>query len=395
MSEKKSIAKGAIAQHADWKQSVREILAQSLHTSVDLAILFASGAYEEHFSDIVQQVRNETEAAILIGSSGRGVLGMGKEFENEPALALLTLSLPEALLHPIYTTQKSLETYAHPEAWREYSSVSPEHVHAWLVLADPFRMDCQHLVTKITQAYTDIPIFGCLTSNTHPKRHSSVFLNEKVYNEGGICLAVGGPYTLLSAISQGCRPFGDPWTITKIQENGFVETLSHIPAYEALMSTFRTLPQDVQQRAMGNVIVGLAADDQEEALSQKNVLLRGILSADPQAGWVAFGADIWLGQKIQFHIRDAQIADADLQETLQQFDLAPENTHPVAGILGSCHSRGAALFGAPDHDANMITEKFGPLAVAGFFCNGGVTSQGMKPICRGFAASLALFMEQQ
>ena len=91
--------------------------------------------------------------------------------------------------------------------------------------------------------------------------------------------------------------------ITGIQENGFVETLSDLPAYEALMRAFLTLPQDIRQKALRNPIVGLAAHELEDGLDQKEVLLRGILRADPRQGWLAFGADTWVGQRIQFHTK--------------------------------------------------------------------------------------------
>ena len=201
------------------------------------------------------------------------------------------------------------------------------------------------------------------------------------------------PYTLLSTLSQGFRPVGDPWTITGIQENGFVETLSGLPAYEALMRSFLTLPQDMRQKAMRNPIVGLAPHRQGEVLKQKEMLFRGILRADPQQGWLAFGADTWVGQKIQFHMRDAKIADVDLDESLEQLHARCGTAHALAGILCSCHSRGNILFGTRDHDAEMVAEQFGTLPLTGIFCNGSVSSEEAKPMCRAFAASVALFME--
>jgi small ligand-binding sensory domain FIST len=393
MKKSRAVAKSFVVQDASWEQAVQKVLAQTQQTSVDLALLFASGLYEEHFAEIVSRVRRETGASVLIGSSGRGIIGMGQEFESEPALSLLTLSLPQSILRPERLAQHMVESCVSPKAWQDALAVPLEEIRAWFVLADPFSMDCQSLIDGLTQAYLGVPVFGCLTSNTIPKRHSCVFLNDEVFATGGVGLAIGGPYTLCSTISQGCRPVGHPWMITSIRENGFVETLSDLPAFEALTRALLTLPQDMRQKALINPIVGLAAHGQEDELNQKEMLLRGILRADPRQGWLAFGADTWVGQKIQFQMRDADIAGADLKESLEQLYAKCDTTHPLAGILCSCHSRGETLFEMPDHDAKMVVEQFGPLAVTGLFCNGSVSSEETRPMCRAFAASLALLME--
>lgn len=205
MKNARGVALSAIAQDACWEQAIEKVLAQTRQPQVDLALLFASGLYEEHFAEVVSRVCRETGASVLIGSSGRGIIGMRQEFESEPALSLLTLSLPQAILHPARLTQNMVESCASAIEWQDALAVPPEEVRAWLVFADPFSMNCQSLIDGLTQAYIDIPLFGCLTSNTLPKRHSCLFLNEDVFATSGVGLAIGGPYTLLSTLSYKIR----------------------------------------------------------------------------------------------------------------------------------------------------------------------------------------------
>jgi small ligand-binding sensory domain FIST len=50
------------------------------------------------------------------------------------------------------------------------------------------------------------------------------------------------------------------------------------------------------------------------------------------------------------------------------------------------------LFGSADHDARAISAALGPLALAGFFCNGEIGPVGARTYLHGFTASLALFV---
>jgi small ligand-binding sensory domain FIST len=64
------------------------------------------------------------------------------------------------------------------------------------------------------------------------------------------------------------------------------------------------------------------------------------------------------------------------------------------GCLCSCNGRGQNLFGRPNHDAQMVQQRLGPLGLAGFFCNGEIGPVGERNFLHGFTASLALFVRK-
>src|SRR5687768_11845264 len=59
---------------------------------IDLAVLFASPDYAPDYADLVAEAKRLTGASVLVGCSGQGVIGTGREVENEPALALEVFS---------------------------------------------------------------------------------------------------------------------------------------------------------------------------------------------------------------------------------------------------------------------------------------------------------------
>src|SRR5581483_4887242 len=111
-----------------WEMALQQALAQTRDIVADLVVLFAHNAYAEHFPELVRRVRQETGAGVLIGCSGQGIIGTGQEIEDVPALSLLVLSLPGAVLKPAHFTQQMVETCAHPQAWRDQLDIPLDDV---------------------------------------------------------------------------------------------------------------------------------------------------------------------------------------------------------------------------------------------------------------------------
>ncbi len=389
MDEFNAGARGAIAEDEDWGRALQEVLEQVCDITADVAFLFASETYAEHFSEIVRQVRSETGAATLVGCSGQGIIGSTRELEEMPALSLLTLALPGATLQAVRFTQEMIEDCASPHAWHEQLGVSPDEVNAWLIFTDPFQMDVERLIDGLAEAYPGRPMLGGLASGDTAERRTFVFLDDDVFDEGGVGLAIGGAYTILPLVSQGCEPIGEPWTITKVRGN-LVETISNRPAYDLLIETLHDLPIEMQRRARYNLLVGLAADEYRDSFPRGSFLIRPLVGVERANRGLAIGAFPRVGQTIQFQLRDAAAADRDLIELLEEARTSLGENRPVAGVLCSCNGRGIGMFGTHDHDASAVAQQLGQLPLAGLFCNGEIGPIGARPYLHGFTASLAL-----
>jgi small ligand-binding sensory domain FIST len=400
MDELKPIAIGAIAIDENWEIALGDALAQVAQAApaedrdVDIAFLFISSEFVEHYTHIVRRVRAQTRAKILIGCSGQGIVGTGQEVESVPSLSLLTLSLPDARLQAVRFTQEMIEEYERAEEWRGATGVLPEDVNAWLIFADPFQMDCEGLIDGLMKAYPGLPMLGGLASYDQTVKRTYVFFNDDVFDEGGVGLAIGGAYSVLPLVSQGCEPIGEPWTITHVRDNGLIEKISNRPAYELLVDTFQELPAEMQRRAQSNLLVGLAADEYLDTFGRGNFLIRNLAGIDRRTGALAIGAYPRVGQTIQFQLRDARTADLDLRQLLQQTSAQLGDNQPIAGILCTCNGRGEGMFAARDHDAGLIEKELGPIPLAGLFCNGEIGPIGKKTFLHGFTASLGLLVKR-
>lgn len=387
----------AVARHPDWRDALADLIGQipllAGEDEVHLALLFASSEYREEFPDLVTRARQLTGARLLVGCSGQGVIGAGREVEGEPALALLAFSLPGAELTAVHLTQEDLESCRTPQDWHRLTAVAPEGTSAWFLFVDPFTMDAEALLDGLSAGYPGTPLVGGLASGDPRLRGTHLFLNEEVYDRGAVALALGGPYTVRTIVSQGAAPIGETWTITGAQGH-IIETIAQRPAYQVLVDTLRALPPAMQRRAQRNLLVGLAMDEHRGEFRRGDFLIRNLMGIDPERGTLAVGALPRVGQTLQFQLRDPDAADEDLRELLERARKELGARQPVGALLCSCNGRGVGLFGTPDHDARTLVDLLGPIPVTGFFCNGEIGPVGERNFLHGFTASIALVIPE-
>jgi small ligand-binding sensory domain FIST len=384
----------SVVEAGSWDQALGRALGEAgdaLSTTPDLVLLFASPAYRNAFPHMAAVVQERTGTGVLAGCSGGGVIGPAREVEGRPALSLLAASLPGGVLHAVHVTQPFIAAAADAADWQRLTGAAPADVNGWLVLADPFTVDTEALLTGLTRAYPGAPVIGGLASGDPRTRLTHLFFNGDVYTEGAVLVAIGGAYTVRTVVSQGAEPIGEPWTVTAAHDN-LLESVGGRPAYEVLAETFHALPPDVQERARTNLLIGLAMNEYRDEYRRGDYLIRNLLGVDEQSGALAIGAYPRVGQTVQFQIRDADAADAELRDLLTGERAALDGAEPVAALLCACNGRGVGLFGAPDHDARALAEALGPVPAAGFFCNGEIGPVGGTPYMHGFTASIGLIV---
>ena len=190
-----------------------------------------------------------------------------------------------------------------------------------------------------------------------------------------------------TVVSQGCRPIGRPFVITKAQ-NHFILELSGQPPMHQLQALFTELNEKEQALVQQGVHVGRVINEYKETFGREDFLIRNVIGADPHTGAIAIGDTIRPGQTVQFHIRDADTADEDLRELLVQ--LSPPQP-PIGGLLFTCNGRGTRLFDQPHHDAQSIHSAYPSLPLSGFFAQGEIGPVGLSNYLHGFTASVVLF----
>ncbi|CAN5758769.1 FIST C-terminal domain-containing protein [soil metagenome] len=387
----RAIARSSLAISANWEEGLQAVIAEVRDIKPDVVFLFVSAAFSEHFPVLCQRAWQESGAMLLLGSSANGVIAEGLEADQQPAIAMLALSLPGAVLRPVRFTQSMLDSIEDPETFRNRLGVDTADVNGWLLLADPFRMDASLLIDRMNDAYPGMPMIGGLASPAEQHRRTWVFLNGEVYGDGGIGLAIGGDYELLPVVSQGCEPIGEAWTITAATGQ-WVESISNRPALTVLAETLALLPDEMQEEAERNLVVGLAADEYRDRFGRGDFLIRNITGFDWKREALSLAARPRIGQTLHFHLRDAATASLDLTLMLTGALAGLGSREPVAGLIYSCNGRGVTMFGVPDHDAGELARRFGDLPHAGIIAAGEIGPVGKRTFLHGFTASMGIIM---
>jgi len=189
-------------------------------------------------------------------------------------------------------------------------------------------------------------------------------------------------------VSQGCRPIGRPFVVTKAERNVILE-LGGAPALAKLRELFAELAPDDQRLAQQGLHVGQVINEYQEAFGRGDFLVRNVQGVDPDTGAIAIGDFVRVGQTVQFHVRDAETADEDLNALLASARQSAGGDCQGA-LVFTCNGRGTRLFDEPHHDAGCLARHF-DVPAAGFFAQGEIGPIGGKNFLHGFTASIALF----
>ncbi|VVM08178.1 hypothetical protein MAMC_02004 [Methylacidimicrobium cyclopophantes] len=377
------------AYSGSFSESASRALAEELRSKLggdpQLALVFASSSYAPYLADLCEVLTIYGHAPLLVAVTGQGFLAEGAEFEAEEGFSMLGLRHPAMKAIPIAFTPEALET-EEPTAWHGITGVGPAEAAGWILFANPHLVPVERLLRIWNRAYPGIPAWGGLAGGAS-EGETAVFLDRKPV-EGGVAIALQGEIGFHIVVSQGCRPIGDPYTVTGADRN-ILYTLGSGSAYQALANAFESLSEREREKAHGHIFVGLAVSEYRDEFRQGDFLVRNILGADPSSGAVAVGALVRVGQTLQYQLRDPESAERSLRKLLQaeKIEFFLERP-PLAALVSLCAGRGKGLFGVAGRDAGMIQELFPQLPAAGFFANGEIGPVGKLNYLHGYSASV-------
>lgn len=369
-------------------QQVSEQLAGA---SCDFACLFASTIYRAEWPDLLERIHAQLKPRVLIGCSGSGVIGGEQELEWVPALSIVAAHLPDVRLFPFIVQPEELDAAGPGGFWIDKIGVSPEAQPIFILLADPYTCNPPQLIAQLNETYRGRPIVGGLISGGSEAGEHLIFMDTTVHREGAVGVAMSGNIAMDTVISQGCRPIGKSYVITKAEEN-VVRELGGRQALAVLHEVLSALSNDDRELAQrGSLFAGVVINEMRPTFHSGDFLIRNIIGIDPNIGAIAVADHVQVGQTLQFQLRDPSTSRQELRRLLQQIGQNPQALPPAGGLLFNCTGRGKSLYGIPHHDVKTIQTVSGKLPIGGFFCNGEIGPVGHTNFVHGYTASLGLF----
>ena len=376
----------------EWQNATAEVcqeIGNQLTDPATLAFVFISQHHAEHAEDIGRQIQTATGCQAMIGCTGESIIGRNEEVEQGPALSLWTAVLPDIEAIPMQLSYDSEADGGSILGWPDATIEPWPEGSMFFLLADPFSFPTDALIAQLNSRERGIPIVGGNASGAQAPQENRLLIGDQVASEGAAAILLRGNTGIRTLVSQGCRPVGDHFVITRSQENVIYE-LGGKPALLQLKQIFDTLPTHEQALIQRGLHVGRVVSEYQDQFEQGDFLVRNVLGIDPDEGSIAVADFLRPGQTIQFQIRDQHTADVELNQLLQQLQ-GDEDFSAGGGLLFSCNGRGTRLFAEPHHDAAAVEQALGSIPMAGFFAAGEIGPVGKENFVHGFTASLALF----
>jgi small ligand-binding sensory domain FIST len=398
----------ALSTRASMEAAVAEVVnraQESLQAPADLGLVFISSAYASEYTRLMPLLQERLRVPALIGCSGGGIIGMNPqgealEVEGEPALSLSLASVDGVGVRAFHIPGDALpDMDSPPDEWVDLIGIPPQDQPHFILLSDSFSSRINDLLEGLDFAYPGSVKVGGLASAGSMGVQSGLFCNYQLYREGTVGVALTGNIVLETIVAQGCRPIGKTYRVTNGERNILLELAEQDSgdfsnsnersrtSLEVLRDLIESLSEADRQLAQHSLFVGIARDEFKIELGHGDFLIRNLLGVDPRVGAIAIGDRVRPGQRIQFHLRDANTSAEDLELLLQRYKKDTSNLSAAAGaLMFSCMGRGEGLYGQPNFDSHLFRRYLKNIPLGGFFCNGEIGPVGGGTFLHGYTS---------
>jgi small ligand-binding sensory domain FIST len=378
----------ALSEHPVTVEATAEVVGEVLDhvgPEPDLVALFVSAAHVAHLADIVGTVHAALDPGTVVGTTASSVLARDREVEDQPGLALWagTPGPVEAVrLVAVRTPEGTLLQGLDHESVARSSTL--------ILMADPLSFPVDDVVEMLAAEAPHLRVVGGMASAGLAPGANRFVIGAggnvpEVHTDGAVGVLLGPDQVVTTVVSQGCRPIGDPFVVTRAERN-VIEEIGGSPALSRLDELFGRLGEEDRTLIQQGLHIGRVIDEHKPDFGRGDFLVRNVIGADRGTGAIAIGDVVPVGATVQFHVRDAASADEDLHSLLA-------TVQGDGALVFTCNGRGTRLFGRPDHDAEAVAGVVGG-AAAGMFCAGEIGPVGRRSFVHGFTASLAVFHER-
>ena len=357
---------------ADWRRCAAKCIDQLGSGFGSLGFVYVTDLLADELGSILDALKRGTGIAHWVGTVGMGVLATGREYMDQPAMAVMAGDFDPGsfrILGSIRSAGDIAATAVRCEAGEGNFAV----VHA-----DPRNTEVAALITGLASKVESGFLVGGLTSSRK--------LNPQIADqitEGGLSGVVfTEDVAVATRLSQGCSPIGPKRTITECQRN-IILSIDGRPALEVLREDLGERFSKDMNRIGGHIFVGLPIAGSDTG----DYLVRNLLGIDPQSKLIAIGELVRQNQQVMFCRRDLDSAAEDMNRMLASIKKGLFGK-PRGGVYYSCLARGPNLFGANSEELGLIRDALGEFPLVGFFCNGEISHNRLY----GYTGVLTLFV---
>ena len=359
---------------SDWRTAADACLEQcgAGARNASLGFVYATDLWSEHFGEIVEYLRREPGIEHWSGTVGLGICATGREYLDEPALAVMCCPFDESVFRVLPALRSPREVAQARMSWGNHD------VNFAVLHADPGSRSLTSLVREIAGRTSSGFVVGGVTSSRGRALQYADGLSE-----GGVSgVLFSEEVAVATRLTQGCSPLGPRHRVTDAHQNVLVR-LDGRPALDVLREDAGPAYGPGLGASGGYLFVGLPIEGSDTG----DYVVRNLTGLDARGKMVAVSEPVKPGSEILFCRRDRGTASDDLARMLENIRAGMYRT-PRGALYFSCLGRGASLFGDDSQELRMVADGLGPVPLIGFFGNGEISHNRLY----GYTGVLTLFM---
>jgi len=274
-----------VSENPSSSDAIQEVVADAREhvKDIDIAFVFFTADHRDDADEIAERIWLELDPQAVIGCSGEGVIGGDREVERSPGIALLAGSMPGVRIHPFHIASDDwrrmigerdalIERLGHNESTRTI-----------IGLGDPFTTPLSQFMPALDDVSPNAALIGGMASIARNPGENRLIRNDATHDDGFVGVSISGPIAVQSIVSQGCKPIGQSWVVTKATENT-IEQLGGKRALEALREVVSSLDESDQALLQNGLLIGRAVSEYREKFSRGDFLIRGLMRVDQESG---------------------------------------------------------------------------------------------------------------
>ena len=360
----------------DWEEIAESCIEQlGSCDGATLGFVYVTDLLADSLDRILARLKEATGISDWVGTIGFGVCVAGKEYFNNPAMAVLAATVPA-------DSYRILPTVARP------GEPLPGDLGEWaarrrpllgIVHGDPRNRYLPAIIDSLCDD-TECFLVGGLTASRGA--FGQVAGGDIV--EGGLSgVLLAQDVGVATGLSQGCTPIGEVHEVTRARDNVLYE-LNGRPALDVFKEDIGEVLARNLERVGGYIHAALPIVGSDTA----DYLVRNVMGIDPGNGWLSIGERLTEGDRLLFVRRDGPSAFTDLERMLGEVTGRAEGA-TRAGLYYSCVARGPNMFSDEDQEMTAVADAVGSdVPVVGFYANGEISNNRLY----GYTGVLTLIL---
>jgi small ligand-binding sensory domain FIST len=345
-------------------EATQAALAQAGLRVAEAALCFAGCTHGGAYPLLVRTVAETAGTGEVAGCGSIGAIAGGREIESGPSVAVLVMGGDAMRASRVFVPQ--LRNRAAEAAAEVAAALKPKlgATNLLCLFPDTYNFEADPFLASIARELPGVTVVGGGASEDGSVGETFQFCGDVVSSNSVAGMLFAGDFEINTGAALACAPLGKGHRVTAVRDNVIFE-LDGRRAYDVFAEAAGPLAAD-PRRALAFVFLGIPIDSGAENLQRGNFVVRNIVGASQEHGAIAVAHRPKIGDLAGFVLRDAERSRAELKAALEAM-VARVRNPPAFGLYFDCVSRGAGLYGIPDHDSAYIGQHFGRTPVAGFF----------------------------